>query len=56
MDAKKLKAQLKTNKDNINEKHAVRLHRAISWLKCAEDIQDNLDLQYISLWISFNAC
>ncbi len=56
MDARKLKAQLKANKETINEQHAVRLHRAISWLKCAEDIQDNLDVQYISLWISFNAC
>ena len=25
-------------------------------MKSAEDLQDNLDLQYISLWISFNAC
>jgi len=56
MDARKLKALLKANKETINEQHAVRLHRAISWLKCAEDIQDNLDVQYISLWISFNAC
>ena len=48
MDARKLKAQLKANKETINEQHAVRLHRAISWLKCAEDIQDNLDVQYIT--------
>ena len=56
MDAKKLKAKLKGSRESITSQHAVRLHRAISWLKCAEDIQDNLDLQYISLWISFNAC
>jgi hypothetical protein len=56
MDAKKLKAQLKANKDSLTEHHAVRLHRAISWLKCAEEVKDNLDIQYISLWIGFNAC
>jgi hypothetical protein len=56
MEAKKLKAKLKAVRDNISSQHAIRLHRAISWLKSAEDLQDNLDLQYISLWISFNAC
>jgi hypothetical protein len=56
MDAKKLKATLKVSRESLTGHHAVRLHRAISWLKCSEDVQDNLDLQYISLWISFNAC
>ena len=56
MDAKKLKAVLKSNKENLSLDHIVRIHRAISWLKCSEDIKDNIDLQYISLWISFNSC
>ena len=56
MEAKKLKALLKSKRENLSLSHAVRIHRAISWLKCAEDIKDNLDLQYISLWISFNSC
>ena len=55
MEAKKLKAKLKAVRESITSQHAIRLHRAISWLKSAEDLQDNLDLQYISLWISFNA-
>ena len=55
MEAKKLKALLKSSREHLNLAHAVRIHRAISWLKCAEDIKDNLDLQYISLWISFNS-
>ena len=38
------------------EMHAVRLHRAISWLKCAEQQNDNPDMQFVSLWIAFNAC
>jgi hypothetical protein len=56
MEAKKLKAKLKVVRESITSQHAIRLHRAISWLKSAEDLQDNLDLQYICLWISFNAC
>jgi hypothetical protein len=34
----------------------VRLYRAASWLKSAEQYQKDSDIAYISLWISFNAC
>lgn len=34
----------------------IRLHRAISWLKSAEEQEQNIDLAFLSLWISFNAC
>jgi len=51
-----LKTQLRASRDSLPETLAVRLHRALSWLKCAEEQPDNIDLQYISLWISFNAC
>lgn len=34
----------------------IRLHRAISWLKSAEQQEQNIDLAFLSLWISFNAC
>lgn len=37
--------------DNLN----LRLHRALSWLQKAENSQDDLDIQFISLWVSFNA-
>ena len=43
MDAKRLKAKLKAGRENLNNQHAIRLHRAISWLKSAEDLKDNLD-------------
>lgn len=33
-----------------------RLHRAISWLGCAEMQQQEPDLHFLGLWISFNAC
>ena len=50
-----LKRRLKQHKDSP-EALAVRLHRAISWLKCAEENTANNDMQFISLWVSYNAC
>lgn len=49
-----LKRKLKSKSD-LPEELNIRLHRAISWLKCAEDQHKNPDLVYLSLWISFNA-
>jgi hypothetical protein len=47
----------KFNLIKIGEKPInTRIHRAISWLKCAEEIDDNMDLKFISLWIAFNSC
>lgn len=40
MNATQLKAALKKVRADISKQHAVRLHRAISWLKCAEDSKD----------------
>lgn len=37
--------------DNLN----LRLHRALSWLAKAEKLKDDIDLQFITLWIAFNA-
>ena len=51
-----LKQQLKKQRPYLNDTHATRLHRAISWLACASEQDNNIDLQLISLWISFNAC
>ena len=55
MSSADLKRKLKQHKDTP-ETLAVRLHRAISWLKCAEENTSNHDLQFLSLWISYNAC
>lgn len=33
----------------------LRLHRALSWLKKAEETSEDLDIQFITLWITFNA-
>ena len=51
-----LKKKLKTLDQLENENDRIRIHRAISWLKCAEEQADNFDLKFISLWIAFNAC
>lgn len=34
---------------------ALRTHRALSWLDRAEQSEDDLDTQFIFLWISYNA-
>ena len=39
------------NSDELN----LRLHRALSWLQKAENSDDDHDIQFITLWISFNA-
>lgn len=41
-------------KSDLNNNNKVRLHRALSWLKKAEQ-QTDLDGIFIFLWISFNA-
>ena len=51
-----LKHKLKTSGENGSENNVIRLHRAISWVACAEELEDNVDLKFITLWIAFNAC
>lgn len=55
-DHEELKNALRAKRASMSENHGTRLHRAISWLKCASEQADNPDLQFISLWVSFNAC
>ena len=56
MTSATLKKKLKLLSEEINETHRTRLHRAISWLKCAEEQEGNADLHFITLWIAYNAC
>ncbi len=53
--ADQLKAKLKECGATHPEASRVRLHRAISWLRRAESESDDLDAQFIFLWIAFNA-
>ena len=50
-----LKASLRESRSKLPEMQATRLHRALSWLGCASEQTNNIDLQLISLWVSFNA-
>ena len=54
--AEALKYNLKQLPDDVDKNDIIRLHRAISWLKCAENNSEDIDLKFISLWIAFNAC
>lgn len=55
MDAVTLKAKLAALPAQTPENFRVRCHRAISWLRRAEQEQEDLDARFIFLWISFNA-
>lgn len=52
----RLKIKLKALDRSHPEGFYIRLHRAISWLKAAEENHDCQDLQIISYWISLNSC
>jgi len=52
----RLKRKLKDLDRSSDEGFYIRLHRAISWLKAAEEHNDNQDFQIISYWISLNSC
>lgn len=56
MSATILAKKLKFRQGAIPEPFAIRLHRAISWLKSAEEHEKNPDIRYISLWIACNSC
>lgn len=50
-----LRAQFKCRHDEYSENNRVRIHRALSWLRRAEQENDDPDARFIFLWIAFNA-
>jgi len=50
-----LKARQRQKRDSYHEYLGLRVHRALSWLKRAEQCTDDADGQVIFLWIAFNA-
>lgn len=54
LDADRLKARPRNERDTYGEALSLRIHRAISWLARAEQCED-LDGRFVFLWISFNA-
>jgi hypothetical protein len=53
--ASALKERLKQLGDALPEPLRVRVHRAISWLRRAEQEEQDYDARFIFLWIGFNA-
>lgn len=56
ISASDLKEKSRNFDELVSENDRIRIHRSISWLKCAEEQNENPDLKFISLWIAFNAC
>lgn len=55
MAYQELKAKHRALRDNFHQNLSLRTHRALSWLDKAEQSPDDLDMQFIALWIAFNA-
>ena len=52
---KELKSRQRSERENYPLNLGLRVHRALSWLNRAEQCEDDLDAEYIFLWIAFNA-
>lgn len=55
MDYQALKARQRLERDSHPPNVALRVHRALSWLNRAEQLDEDRDGQFIFLWIAFNA-
>lgn len=50
-----LKAFFEAHRHIYPESFRLRIHRALSWLSKAEQSEEDLDIKFITLWVSFNA-
>jgi hypothetical protein len=55
MNYSDLKEKQRRLRETFSDPLSLRVHRAISWLGRAEEESDDQDVQFILLWISFNA-
>jgi len=55
MHFQRLKDLHRQTRDQSAPELSLRIHRALSWLHKAELSENDLDAQFIFLWISFNA-
>lgn len=55
MDFKTLKAKQRKIREEFSEDLGLRVHRALSWLEKSEQCSEDLDSNFIFLWIAFNA-
>ncbi len=56
MNSEELKAKLRQVRDYMSNDHAIRLHRTVSWFRCAERYSADDDICFITLWIALNSC
>ena len=55
LNADALRSRFKARHDAYGEDNRVRIHRALSWLRRAEQELEDPDARFIFLWIAFNA-
>jgi len=55
MNYKQLKHKQREIRSGFSESLGLRVHRALSWLNRSEQCEEDLDAQFIFLWIAFNA-
>ncbi len=55
MTHERLKARQRVERQGYPPNLGLRVHRALSWLGRAEQLADDVDAQFIFLWIAFNA-
>jgi hypothetical protein len=55
LDYSHLKERQRSERESYPENLSLRVHRALSWLHRAESCENDLDGQFIFLWIAFNA-
>lgn len=55
LDPEELKQKQRDLRDAFPLPLTLRVHRALSWLRRADNEKDDLDVRFILLWISFNS-
>lgn len=55
LDYSHLKERQRSERKSYPENLSLRVHRALSWLYLAESCKNDLDGQFIFLWLAFNA-
>jgi len=55
MNYEQLKHKQREIRSSFSESLGLRTHRALSWLNRSEQCENDLDAQFIFLWIAFNA-
>jgi hypothetical protein len=57
MNGNQLREALREAREKMSSAHAIRLHRAVSWYRCAEQYSESDDdISFITLWIALNSC